>query len=286
MARDPWGVARSRGLGDRVRPSGSRVGGRLSTSGSAGVAISVDGEEGDLALALKGRLDATIAADLRALEQAYWRAMDRVVQAGKGRLRADVVAGGFHKAQALSKTWRANTYPRARNSLDVAGFFHTKAGIIIDAFETGVTIRVGSGHKFLAIPTGPAKAIIRRLRAAKMKGPRDGGTGRDAFGRFTQDDSYVDQVASALNVDLVPILSRDGSGGVLVAANDVTLTRTGREAKNQARKATPLFILTRTATLRRRIKGRALLDEIRRNFPGDFAHALSGELPPSLRGLA
>lgn len=286
MARGPWGGWTSRGLGDQVRSDGSRVGGRLSTSGDAGIKIEVEGRPGDFALAMQGELQASIDRDLRALELAYWRAMDRVVQSGKGRLRADVVAGGFHQGAALSKTWRGQTYPRAKNSLDVAGFFFTKAGVIIDAFEMGVTIRVGSGAKFLAVPTAPAKAIIRRLRKAKMRGPREGGTGRDAFGRYTKDDSYVEQVASALNVDLVPILSRDGSGGVLVAANDVTLTRTGREAKNQARRATPLFVLTKTATLRRRIKGRAILEEIQRNFPGDFAQALAGELPASLRGTA
>lgn len=286
MARSPWGGWSSRGLGDQVRSDGSRVGGRLSTSGDAGIKIEVEGRPGDFALALQGELQASIDRDLRALELAYWRAMDHVVQAGKGRLRADVVAGGFHQGLALSKTWRGQTYPRAKNSLDVAGFFHTKAGVLIDAFEMGVTIRVGSGAKFLAVPTAPAKAIIRRLRKAKMRGPREGGTGRDAFGRYTKDDSYVEQVAAALNVDLVPILARDGSGGVLVAANDVTLTRTGREARNQARRATPLFVLTKTATLRRRIKGRAILGEIQRNFPGDFAQALAGELPASLRGIA
>jgi hypothetical protein len=285
MARSPFGRWSAAGIGDRYR-GGSPVGGRLSTSGQAGLKLEVEGRPGDFALALQGKLDAAIQSDLQRLELAYWRAMDHVVQAGKGRLRADVVAGGFHQAQALSKTWRAETYPKSRNSLDVAGYFHTKAGLIIDAFEMGVTIRVGSGAKYLAIPTDPAKAIIRRLRRAKMRGPREGGTGRDEFGRYTKDDAYVTQVASALNVDLVPIIARDGSGGVLVAANELTLTRSGREAKNQARRATPLFVLTRTATLRRRVRGRAILAEIQRNFPGDFAQALAGELPASLRGIA
>lgn len=279
MARGPWGGWSARGMGDQVRADGSRVGGRLSTSGDAGIKIEVEGRPGDFALAMQGELQASIDRDLRALELAYWRAMDRVVQAGKGRLRADIVAGGFHQGAALSKTWRAYAYPRAKNSLDVAGYFFTKAGTIIDAFEMGVTIRA-NGKTFLAVPTAPAKAIIRR----RWNSVKRGETGRDAFGRIEKQDDYVAQVAAVLNTELIAIYSPDGSGGVLVAANDVTLTRTGREAKNQARRATPLFVLTKTATLRRRIKGRAILEEIQRNFPGDFAQALAGELPPSLRG--
>lgn len=283
---NPFGAWRATRFGDRVRVDGSSVGGRLSTSGSAGLRIEVEGSSGDFALALQGRLQETIDADYRALEGAYFRAMERVVEAGKGRLRADIIAGGFAQGQALSKTWRATTYPKAKNSLDVAGWFHTKAGIIISAFEDGVTIRVGNGAKFLAIPSPAAKGIIRRLRRSKMTGPRSGGLGRDFGGRFTKDDSYVEQVASALNTDLVPIIARDGQSGVLVAANQVTLTGSGREAKNQQKAATPIFYLTRTATLRRRIKGRAILDEIGRNFSSDFVQALAGELAPQNRSEA
>lgn len=288
MSRQPFSAWRAERLGDQYRLTGSPVGGRLSTSGDAGLKIELEGEPygSDLALALQGRLSDKIESDLLALERAYWGAMNRVVEAGKGRLRADIVAGGFHQAIALSKTWRATTYPKAKNSLDVAGWFYTKAGIIIDAFESGVTIRVSSGAKFLAVPLPPAKAIIRRLRRGKMTGARDSGPGRDNWGRFTKDDSYVDQVGAALGTDLIPIIAKDGQTGVLVAANDVTLTRTGREAKQQQRPATPIFALTKTATLRRRIKGRAILDEIANNFQSDFVHALAGELSAENRDSA
>lgn len=280
MARQPFSAWRAERLGDQVRSDGSRVGGRLSTSGDAGLSIELEGAPfgSDLALALSGRLQEKLDSDLLALEKAYYGAMNRVVEAGKGRLRADIVAGGFHQSIALSKTWRAITYPKGKNSLDVAGWFFTKAGLIIDAFESAVTIRVSSGAKFLAVPLPPAKAIIRRLRKAKMTGARNSGFGRDNWGRFTKDDSYVEQVGAALGTDLVPIIARDGQSGVLVAANDVTLTRTGREAKAQQRPATPIFALTKTATLRRRIRGRQILDEIANNFQSDFVHALAGEL--------
>ncbi|WP_332657358.1 DUF6441 family protein [Brevundimonas sp.] len=279
----PFSGWRTTQMGDQIRSDGSTVGGRLSRSGEAGLKIELEGNSGDFALALQGRLQDKIEADLLALERAYHGAMTRVVEAGKGRLRADIVAGGFHQAIALSKTWRATVYPKSKNSLEVAGWFYTKAGLIIDAFENGVTIKVSNGSKFLAVPLAPAKAIIRRLRRGKMTGSRDSGPGRDNWGRFTKDDSYIAQVGAALGSDLIPIIAKDGQTGVLVAANDVTLTRTGREAKNQNRAPTPIFALTKTATLRRRIKGRQILDEIAKNFPSDFVHALAGELSPENR---
>lgn len=246
----------------------------MNNGDAAGLKLTVDGSSGDLGLALQGRLQSSIDARLRDVEAAYWRAMNRVVEAGKGRLRADVVAGGFHRAAALAKTWRGNTYPSTKNSLEVAGWIYTRASLIIDAFSMATVIKVRGNAQFLAIPQGPAKAIVRRLQQQKKKGI----IGRNAWGRFEKDDSYVDQVASALGVDLVPIIAPDRQSGVLIAADRKTLTPTGREARNQARAATVLFSFSKTATLKKRIKGRALLEEIRSHFPADFAQAVAGEL--------
>lgn len=260
FARTPWGGA---------------AGGRVQIGGQPGLSLSIQGsDQSDVALAFQGRLQETIDDQLRSLEQVYWRAMDRVVEAGKGRLRADVEAGGFHRGAALAKTWRGNVYPKGRDSLDVAGWLHTKAAVIIEAFDTGAVIRVRGNQQFLAVPTGPAKAIVRRLQMEKRRGLR----GRNAWGRFEKDDSYVEQVAQALGVDLIPVIAPDRQTGVLVAANRLTLTPGGKASKHQNRDATVLFALTKVATLRRRIKGRALLDEILRNFPDDFARALLDEL--------
>lgn len=265
MARSAWGSAAT---------SATRY------RGGAGLSLSVDGSaQSDVGLALQGRLQSSIDEELREIEAAYWRAMNRVVEAGKGRLRADVIAGGFHNAGALSKTWRGNVYPSSKNSLEVAGWLYTRAGLIIDAFETATVIKVRGNAQFLAIPQGPAKAIVRRLQAQKKKGLR----GRNSWGRFEKDDSYVEQVATALGVDLVPVIAPDRQTGVLIAKTQLTLTPTGKAAKNQNRSATVLFALTKTATLRKRVRGRALLEEIASHFPGDFAQALAGELAPDNR---
>ena len=246
-----------------------------------GVGLSLDGvPESDFALALHGKLQTSIDAQLKAMEAAYWRAMSRVVEAGKGRLRADVIAGGFHNARSLANTWRGAAYPRDKNSLDVAGWIYTRAGMLISVFEEATVIKVAGNAQFLAIPLGPAKAIVRRLQQQKKKGL----IGRNAWGRFEKDDSYVEQVARAMGVDLVPIIAPDRQTGVLVPADKRTLTPTGRAAKNQAKAATPLFALAKTATLRKRIRGQVLLDEILKNFPSDFVHALMGELAVAQRG--
>lgn len=251
----------------------------MSDVGRVGFKLSIDGENSDLALAFQGRLQASIDEQYRALEKIYWAAMDVVVQDGKNRLRADVVAGGFHKAQALSKTWRGNTYPKSKNSLEVAGWIYTRAGLIIEAFSMSTVITVSGNAQFLAIPTGPAKAIVRRLQQQKRRGL----TGRNAFGKFMKDDSYTEQVAAMLGVDLVPIIAADRQTGVLIASDRQTLTPTGRAAKNQSRAATVLFALTKTATLKKRVQGRALLEQIERGFPAGFASALAAALPADMR---
>ena len=253
----------------------------LGTNGDRGLVMTVEGaSNGDLGLALQGKLQESIDAQLDALHGAYWRAMNRVVEAGKGRLRADIIEGGFHNARALANTWRGNTYPRDKNSLEVAGWLYTRARTLIEVFETSTTIKVAGNAQFLAIPLGPAKAIVRRLQQQKKKGL----IGRDAWGRFERDDSYVEQVARAIGVDLVPVIAPDRQTGVLVAADRRTVTPTGRDAKNQQKAATPLFALAKTATLKKRIKGQALLAEILSNFPSDFVHALMGELTVEQRG--
>lgn len=240
-----------------------------------GFGLSIDGvAESDLGLALQGRLQASLDDQLKALQAAYWRAMNRVVEAGKGRLRADIIAGGFHNARSLANTWHGTAYPLNKNSLDVAGWIWTRAGMLIEVFEEATVIKVSGNAQFLAIPLGPAKAIVRRLQQQKKKGL----IGRDRWGRFEKDDSYADQVAQVLGVDLMPIIAPDRQTGVLIAADKRALTPTGRSAKGRSKPPTPLFALAKMANLRKRIKGYALVDEIAKNFSSDFVHALMGEL--------
>lgn len=243
----------------------------------AGLSLAIDGEafSEDLGLAFQGKLQASIDDDLRRLERAYWDAMNRVVEAGKGRLRADVEAGGFYRASSLARTWRGATYPRERNSLDVAGWLSTKLAMLIDVFEHGVVISTSSG-KYLAIPLGPAKAIVRRLNLARNRS-------RNAWGKFVKEADTVERVATALGVDLVPRINPQTGEGVMIAENSLRLTPTGRTAKRQEGGGTPIFALVRQATIKPRIRGMALVEEIERSFPADFLRQLTGALPAENR---
>lgn len=252
--RTAWGFSRRDGVGFNLAVEGAG--------------------DSDLSLAFQGKLQSSIDADLQRLERVYWEAMDRVVQAGKGRLRADIVSAGFHRAQALSKTWRGFTYPKSKNSLEVAGWISTKFEQLIDVFENGAVIQATDG-KYLAIPVGPAKAIIRRLNQGRNRS-------RNAFGKFEREANPVERVATALGVDLEPRIDRQTGKGVLVAVS-LRLTPTGRSAKRQDGTATPLFVLARQATLKPRLRGMALVQEIERAFPNDFIRELAAALPPENR---
>lgn len=275
MARAPFG----RWNATAITPSWSG-GGRVAGGGGMGLNISVDGRpESDLALAFQGALEETIEDERHRVVTAYHRAMTRFVDAGKAKLRADIVSGGFYRAERLSKTWRGQVFPKLPRSFDVAGWFSSKARVIIEAFEEGVTIRARDGN-YLAVPLGPAKAILRRLNAFKARSARDSGVGRDAFGRYVKDENPLARVAQALGVTLKPIINPATGVGVIVADSGLRVTRTGREAKSQRGQATPLFALVRQATLKRRIRGQAVLDEIRDSFPGEFVALLAQELGP------
>ncbi len=235
-----------------------------------GFKFTVDGRaESAVSLAFQGRLKEVIDAKLARVSAAYPRAMAKgVTNPGKTALRGTIEASGFYRAGALAKTWRAFTYPPGRPSLEPAAFFKSRAALIVNAFEDGVTITVHDAQ-YLAIPEGPAKAIIHRLNR-----------GRTSDGALHNEANPVARVAAALGVQLIPIISRDGAHGVLVAAENAKLTRGGRLAKRQTGAATPLFALVRSATLKKRPMGRAVLAELQASYMARFTGALAAELGP------
>jgi hypothetical protein len=238
--------------------------------------FSVDGKvANDWGLAFQGRLMEAFEAQRATVFAAYKRAMDKgVTQPGKRKLRATIEATGFYKAAALAKTWRGYTYDD-RPDDGPAAFFKSRAALIVDAFEDGVTITAHNA-KFLAIPEGPAKGVIHTLNQASNRS-------RNGFGQFAKEDDPTARVAAALGTNLVPIIDEATGKGVLVAESGARLTRTGRMAKNQAGDATVLFALVKSATLKPRPMGREVLKSIQASFEGDFTQALTTELPAENR---
>jgi Family of unknown function (DUF6441) len=234
--------------------------------------ISIDGSPGgaDLAAAFQGRLQRVTDARLGVLKKAATSAMNGVVKHAVTDLRADIAGGGFQR-QTLTKTWHAQKQPGGQDALDPAAFIWNKAGPIIDAFANGITIHV-NGAQFLAIPEGPAKGIIKSLNVASLRS-REGG-------QFAKEDNPVARVAAALGVELVAKIDQARGEGVLVAANPVRLTpKTGKLAKRQDGSNTVLFVLVKQATLRKRIQGRALLEQIKGRFAGEYGAAFAAAIP-------
>lgn len=213
------------------------------------------------------------------IARVHTAAMRTVIAGYKAELQADVAAGGFYNAARLAKTWRGVVYPSSTASMEPAGLIWTKAGAIIDAFTYGETI-VAHNARFLAIPTGPAKAIVRRLNADVARG-----AGRDAGGRFQRQASYVERVAQELGVKLeVHVDPRTGRGVIVapgVRLKGSLFRRAGKTVRQAASGDTVLFLLVRQATLKRRIRGRELLAEFGQRFPADIAAAIAAEIDRS-----
>jgi len=69
----------------------------------------------------------------------------------KNALRDQIRDAGM--GNRLANTWRADTYPDSRNSLNPAGYAWSNAPDIIDAFSRGATISPLGGKNYLWLPT-------------------------------------------------------------------------------------------------------------------------------------
>jgi hypothetical protein len=237
----------------------------------ADLKIDVDGKaESLLSLAFQGRLQEVIGERVATLKRAFPRAMAKgVVAPGLGKLRGRVAASGVYRAASLAKAaWYGAAMPPGAPTLEPAGFFSTRRGMetIVNALEDGATITV-KDKQYLAIPEGPAKAIIHALNR-----------GRTSMGALRNEADPVARVAQALGVKLIPIIDEDRGVGVLVADDLSALTKGGKRRKGARGAPTPLFALVRQATLKARPMGKAVLAQLQTSFAADFAGGLAGEL--------
>lgn len=114
-----------------------------------------------LAAAISGDLRKIMAEEVKAAEDAVTAGMRQAADGLKADLRRQVTEAGM--GQRLANTWRAELYPKGRNSIKAAGFVFTKAPTIIRAFDQGAVIK--SKHGFwLAIPTPAAGTGARGKR--------------------------------------------------------------------------------------------------------------------------
>ncbi len=157
-----------------------------------------------LAAAIQGDLAKIMRAEHDHLALAATTAVTATADDLKRQLRRQVTSAGF--GNRLANTIRANVYPKGRPHLGAAALVYTRAPKIIEAFETGATIR---GHgRYLAIPTEAVpRRRGRRLTPAEIE-------------------------ASGIKLRFVP--ARRGRPALLVA-DEATVGRTGRVRSASAR---------------------------------------------------
>lgn len=229
----------------------------------------------DFGLAIQSRADAAEGA----IAESNTAGLRRVIGGYKAQLQDDVARSGMVNAARLAKIWRGVVYPQSGASLSPAGYVKAGSGpvgsasrqsaaLLVDAFELGVTIRA-RGSRFLAIPVGPAKAIVRRLNLARNRT-------RDSSGRFSDEAGMVQRVAQALGLPKLEARIDVGLKAGILFAPGINLNDRNRRLRRPA--DTILFILVPQATLRKRFRGRALLAELQQAFPADFGAAAFDEL--------
>ncbi|MET3665906.1 hypothetical protein [Caulobacter sp. 1776] len=246
-----------------------------------GTRLSVDGALAtDIARAAADRAGELSEHEMRVMARAHSVAMVKVVDRYKGKLQADIAGSGIRNAARFSKTWRGRKLP-AKDSMEPAGWFWNKAGIIINALTYGVEVTVRN-RKYLAIPVGPAKVILERFLRQVARSARSSGLGRDAQGRYEALGGPVQIVCRALGVEKLEMRIDNGEGGqgyVLVAPGK-TFSRTGRQSRRGG-EGTVLFVLRRKARIRGgRMRGAQLFEEFRKRFEGDFIAELVSVLGP------
>lgn len=106
--------------------------------------------------AIVGNLEAYMADEVRAAEQAVTGAMATAGDGLKGELRGQVTRAGL--GDRLAKTWRSRIYPQGQPSISAAALVWTKAPELMDVFDKGAIVRSKEGF-FLAIPTPAAGAV-------------------------------------------------------------------------------------------------------------------------------
>lgn len=167
------------------------------------------------------------------IAKAMTAAMRETMPVAKAELRSQVTGAGL--GNRLANTWRGEVYPGRGQSITPAGYLHSNAPDIIDAFNRGAQIMPLNGKRFLWIPTDNVPRAIGRRGSTRRMTP--------------------DQVEIAFNQDL--FIRRGQRGRMLAFVNAVAArnrrgfrqaTR-GRLAQGRAVKPVLMFTLVPTVRL-------------------------------------
>ncbi|WP_419808384.1 DUF6441 family protein [Sphingomonas sp.] len=173
----------------------------------------------DLALGLEGDI-----------ASAATEAMREASSSVKQELREQVTSAGL--GNRLANTWRGETYPKSRRSVNPAGYIWSNAPDIVDSFVRGATIVPINGARFLAIPTDAVPNARGRRGARKKMNPAE------VEAEFNQDLFYL-----------------RGRAGRVLAFLNITRSRNrrgfrqdtkGRRAQGRASERVLMFVLVRS----------------------------------------
>lgn len=115
-----------------------------------------------LEMTLQGKLGEYLEKEYQNCAHAVTTGVKIATNGLKNSLRNQVKSSGL--SGRLANTWRGDIYPKAKNSISVAGVVYTKAPKIMQGFEYQTVIR-GRNGLWLAIPT---PAIGKKARGKRM----------------------------------------------------------------------------------------------------------------------
>lgn len=201
-----------------------------------------------LSAAIRGDLARYMAEELATAERAVTDGVRETATSAQQALRADIVAGGL--GNRLSKSWRTRFYPKGgKASLGAAAFVYSNAEALIEAFETGATIRSKRAGGWLFVPTPSApKFGVGRKRISPANWPEA------RYGKLRL------------------VVRRNGPS--LLVVDDQRQRKSGGFALSRSKKAlasktglatVPMFLLYRQTRLKRRLNvGEVMAREERR----------------------
>ncbi|MBO9451447.1 hypothetical protein J7426_14330 [Tropicibacter sp. R16_0] len=191
--------------------------------------------------AASGNLEEYMAEELELATLAVTEGVATTLNRTKVALQRDTINGGL--GRRLAKSWKSTLYPKRGASLGAAGTVHTKAPVLVRAFEDGALIRSADGF-WLAIPTDSAPKL---------------GMGRKRI----NPSNFPEHRLGPLRFVYRP------SGVSLLVVDNQRLTKRGTYAKSRSKRAlatgnglstVPMFFLVRQARLKRRLNSKSVAD--------------------------
>lgn len=156
--------------------------------------------------------------------------MREAASAVKQELREQVTSAGL--GNRLANTWRGETYPKSRRSVNPAGYIWSNAPDIVDSFARGATIVPVNGSRYLAIPTDAVPNARGRRGSGKKMTPAE------VEHQFNQDLFYLRSKAGRVLAFLNITRGRSGRG---FRANTK-----GRLAQGRVAERVLMFVLVRS----------------------------------------